>query len=89
MDPGDEVIIISPYWLSYPEQVKMAEGVPVYVKALEENDFQPTLEDLEKAVTPRTRAIIVNNPSNPCGNVFSRAALEEIALFAKNTTYIS
>lgn len=83
LDPGDEVIIISPYWLSYPEQVKMAEGVPVYVKALEENDFQPTLEDLEKAVTPRTRAIIVNNPSNPCGNVFSRAALEEIALFAK------
>lgn len=83
LDPGDEVIIISPYWLSYPEQVKMAGGVPVYVEALEENDFQPTLEDLEKAVTPRARAIIVNNPSNPCGNVFSRAALEEIALFAK------
>lgn len=83
LNPGDEVIIISPYWLTYPEQVKMAGGVPVFVQAREENDFQPDLADLEKAVSQHTRAMILNNPSNPCGNVYSRQALEEIAQFAK------
>ena len=83
LNPGDEVIIISPYWLTYPEQVKMAGGVPVFVQAREENDFQPELADLERAVSDHTRAIILNNPSNPCGNVYSRQALEEIAQFAK------
>lgn len=83
LNSGDEVIIISPYWLTYPEQVKMAGGVPVFVQAKEENDFEPALADLEKAVSERTRAIIVNNPSNPCGNLYSRHSLEEIAGFAK------
>ena len=83
LDPGDEVIIISPYWVTYPELVKMASGTPVIVEAKEEDHFQPDISKIEEAVTERTRAIIVNNPSNPCGNVYSRESLEEIAQIAQ------
>ena len=83
LDPGDEVIIISPYWVTYPELVKMASGTPVIVEAMEEDDFQPDISKIEEAVTERTRAIIVNNPSNPCGNVYSRDNLEKIAQIAQ------
>lgn len=65
LDPGDEVIIIAPYWLTYPELVKIADGVPVYVTGREDDDFQPALEDIEAAVTDRTEAGYVNSPSNP------------------------
>ncbi len=83
LDPGDEVIIISPYWVTYPELVKMASGVPVIVDAKEENAFQPDICSIEAAITSKTRAIIVNNPSNPCGNVYTRKTLEEIAQLAR------
>ncbi len=83
LNPGDEVIIIAPYWLTYPELVKMADGIPVYVDALEENNFEPARADIEAAVTPKTKAIIVNNPSNPCGCVYSQGTLEQIADIAK------
>lgn len=83
LNPGDEVIIVAPYWLTYPELVKMADGVPVYVDALEQNNFEPTRADIEAAVTPKTKAIIVNNPSNPCGCVYSQSTLEQIADIAK------
>jgi len=83
LDPGDEVLIISPYWVTYPELVKMANGVPVIVEAKEEDDFQPNIQALEAAVTPNTRAIIINNPSNPCGNVYSKEVLTDIAELAK------
>ena len=83
LDPGDEVIIIAPYWLTYPELVKIADGVPVYVTGREEDDFQPALGDIEAAVSDRTRAVIVNSPSNPCGCVYKTGTLKGIAEIAK------
>ncbi len=83
LDPGDEVIIFSPYWLTYPELVKMADGVPVYVQTRPENDFSPLEEDIREKITDRTQAILINNPSNPCGNVYSRETLAMIAEIAR------
>lgn len=89
LNPGDEVIIISPYWLTYPELVKMADGVPVYVEAKEENNFKATVEEIEAAVTDKTKALILNSPSNPCGCVYTADALEKIgALAVKHDFYI-
>ncbi len=78
-DPGDEVIIPAPYWVSYPEMVKLADGVPVFVYADESTDFVPTIDAIREKVTARTRAIVVNSPCNPTGAVFPRQRLEEIA----------
>ncbi|MEA5003043.1 MAG: pyridoxal phosphate-dependent aminotransferase [Christensenella sp.] len=83
LNPGDEVIVITPYWLTYPELIKMADGVPVYVGAHECNNFEPLAKDIEAAVTQKTKAIIVNNPSNPCGCIYSQKTLEDIAAVAK------
>lgn len=83
LNPGDEVLIIAPYWLSYSELVKMADGIPVIVNAAEENHFMPRVSDLEAAVTEKTKAIIINSPSNPTGAVYSKALLEEIAAFCQ------
>ncbi len=83
LNPGDEVIIIAPYWLTYPELVKMADGVPVYVEAKESNNFEPLAQDIEAAVTDKTKAIIVNNPSNPCGCIYSQKTIEDIAAIAQ------
>ncbi|MEF9989951.1 MAG: pyridoxal phosphate-dependent aminotransferase [Christensenellaceae bacterium] len=83
LNPEDEVIIIQPYWLTYPELVKMAYGVPVYVDAPESNNFEPHACDIEAAITSKTKAIIVNNPSNPCGCIYSEKTLREIAQIAK------
>ena len=67
LNPGDEVIIPSPYWLSYPELVKMAGGVPVFVQTKAENSFKITAEELEQAITDKTKAFVLNNPNNPTG----------------------
>ena len=83
LNPGDEVLIIAPYWLSYSELVKMADGIPVIVHAAEENGFIPEMSALEAAVTENTKAIIVNSPSNPTGAVYSRELLTEIAAFCE------
>ncbi|MGI6152578.1 MAG: pyridoxal phosphate-dependent aminotransferase [Christensenellaceae bacterium] len=83
LNPGDEVMIVSPYWLTYPELVKMADGVPVFVQAREENGFVPTEQDIRAAVTEKTKAIIVNSPSNPCGCIYDAEALKRIARIAK------
>jgi len=83
LNPGDEVLIIAPYWLSYSEHVKMADGVPVIINASEENGFMPELADLEAAVTEKTKAIIINSPSNPTGAVYSKELLTEIAAFCE------
>ncbi len=83
LNPGDEVIVIAPYWLTYPELIKMADGVPVYVEAQECHNFEPLAKDIEAAVTSKTKAIIVNNPSNPCGCIYSQKTLEDIAAIAK------
>ncbi len=83
LNEGDEVIIPTPYWVSYPEQVKLADGVPVYVEGKESNDFKITPEQLETAITDKTKAVIINSPSNPTGMLYSAdelKALGEIAV---------
>lgn len=81
-NPGDEVIIPVPYWVSYPELVKIADAKPVFVETSEENGFKYTLESLNKAVTDRTKAIILNSPNNPTGTIYTKEELEMIAEFA-------
>ena len=76
---GDECIIPSPYWVSYPEIIGMADGIPVYLDTDEENGFRITAESLRSAVTYKTRALMLNNPSNPTGSTYSREDLQEIA----------
>jgi aspartate aminotransferase len=78
-DPGDEVLVPSPYWVSYPEMVRIAGAVPVIVKTSKERDFKITAELLRESITPRTKALILNSPSNPTGAVYSREELAEIA----------
>lgn len=82
LNEGDECIIPSPFWLTYPELVKMAQGVPVFVQGAEENGFKPTIEQFKAAITEKTKAIILNSPSNPCGGVYSKEELEAIAEMA-------
>jgi aspartate aminotransferase len=79
VNPGDEVIILAPYWVSYYDQVKLAGGVPVIVNTTLENDFKVTPTDLEAAITPKTKLIIFNSPSNPTGMVYTREEMEGIA----------
>jgi aspartate aminotransferase len=79
IDPGDEVIIFAPYWVSYSEQVKMAEGVPVVISGDLENDFKVTAEQFRKAITPKTKALIFSSPCNPTGSVFTGEELKAIA----------
>ncbi|MCR4718867.1 MAG: pyridoxal phosphate-dependent aminotransferase [Firmicutes bacterium] len=89
LNAGDEVLIPAPYWVSYPEMVKLADGVPVEVKTTEENNFKASVEDFERALTPKTKAIVLNSPSNPTGMVYSEAELRAIADFAvKNDLYV-
>ena len=80
VSPGEEVIIPAPYWVSYPQMVLMADGKPVFVKAKIEQDFKITPEQLEAAITPKTRAIILCSPSNPTGSVYSKEELEALAV---------
>jgi aspartate aminotransferase len=78
IDEGDEVIIPIPYWVSYPEQVKLAGGVPVYVEGKEENQFKITAEDLKTSITKQTKALILNSPSNPTGSLYTADELKAI-----------
>lgn len=82
LNPGDEVIIPTPFWVSYPEMVKLADGVPVMVEATEESDFKVSVPALEKALTAKTRALVLNSPSNPTGMVYTKDELQKIADFA-------
>jgi len=79
---GDEVIIPTPYWLSYPEMVRIAGAEPVFVQTSEENGWKLTPEDFENAMTPRTKMIILNSPGNPTGTVYSKEELEALAAVA-------
>ena len=76
VNPGDEVIIPAPYWVSYPQMVLLAEGTPVFVQATFEQDFKITPEQLEQTITPKTKALILCSPSNPTGSVYSKEELE-------------
>ncbi len=78
VNPGDEVIIPAPYWVSYPQMVLLAEGTPVSIPTTIEQDFKVTPQQLEQAITPHTRAIILCSPSNPTGSVYSAAELEAL-----------
>lgn len=83
LNENDEVIIPAPYWVSYPEQVKLAGGVPVYVEGFENNDYKITPEQLGKSITEKTKAVILNSPSNPTGMIYSKSeliALGEVCL---------
>ena len=82
LNDGDEVIIPTPYWTSYPEAVKLAGGVPVEVFAGADRNFEPSLEDLEAARTERTKAIIVNTPNNPTGAVWNPETVKAIGEWA-------
>jgi aspartate aminotransferase len=78
VNPGDEVLIPAPYWASYPDMVLLSGGTPVVVQALAENDFKISAEDLEKAITPRTKWLIFNSPSNPTGAAYSAEDLKAL-----------
>src|SRR5690625_1386547 len=78
LNQGDEVIIPTPYWVSYPEHVKLAGGKPTFVDSLEENNFKMTKEQLEDAITSRTKAVIINSPSNPTGMMYSKDELAQL-----------
>ncbi len=78
-DAGDEVLIPAPYWVSYPEMVKIAGATPQYIQTTQETAFKVTPQQLKAAITPRTRLLILNSPSNPTGSVYSRRELEAIA----------
>ncbi len=82
LDPGDEVIIPAPYWVSFPEQVKLCDATPVIVQTKESQGFRLNREILEPAVTPRTKIVVLNSPSNPTGAALSRTELEGVAALA-------
>src|SRR5258707_5977666 len=79
LNPGDEVIIFSPFWVSYDALVRLTEATPVLVKGTLENDFKVTAQQVEQAITPKTKAIIFSSPCNPTGSVFFKKELEAIA----------
>lgn len=81
LNDGDEVIIPTPYWVSYPDQVKLANGKPIYVPCAEENAFKITKKQLEEAVTAKTKLLILNSPNNPSGTIYSKEELREIGEF--------
>lgn len=91
LNEGDEVIIPTPYWVSYPEQVKLAGGVPVYVDGLESHQFKITPEQLGSVISERTRAVIINSPSNPTGVIYSAEELQELGRLCleKNIVIVS
>lgn len=92
VSPGDEVIIPAPYWVSYPQMVLMADGKPIFVEATIEQNFKLTPEQLEQAITPQTKALILCSPSNPTGSVYSQTELEALAAVLRrheNVTIIS
>ncbi|MCS6858771.1 MAG: pyridoxal phosphate-dependent aminotransferase [Abditibacteriales bacterium] len=92
LNPGDEVIIPAPYWVSYPDQVLLADGKPVFIIGTEAQGFKITAEQLAAAITPRTRAVVINSPSNPAGAVYTLQelrALAEVVLQHKDVYVIS
>jgi len=79
LNPGDEVVIPAPYWVSYPDMVIVAEGVPVFIETSAATRFKITAEQLEAAITPKTKLVVLNSPSNPSGMAYTKAELESLA----------
>lgn len=89
LNPGDEVIIPAPYWLSYPEMVKLSDGVPVFVMGKKENGYKVTARQIEAAVTNKTKALVINTPCNPTGMVYNEEELRAIAdIVVKHDIYV-
>ncbi|MCF6270254.1 MAG: pyridoxal phosphate-dependent aminotransferase [Melioribacteraceae bacterium] len=89
IDVGEEVIIPAPYWVTYPALVKIVDGIPVYIDTTSESDFKITPEQLKAAITDKTRALILCNPSNPTGSVYSKSELEAIGkIVLENDLYV-
>ncbi|WPU64399.1 pyridoxal phosphate-dependent aminotransferase [Peredibacter starrii] len=88
IDPGDEVILLAPYWVSYPEMIKFWGGVPMVVKSNVFDAFVPAIEDIRKIISPRTKAIIVNSPNNPSGVHYSESWMREFAELLKENPHI-
>ena len=90
-DEGDEVIVPAPYWVSYPPMIELADATPVIIETKERNDFKVTPGDLGKAITPKTKGVIINSPSNPAGGAYTKGDLEAIAerVVSKNIFVIS
>lgn len=88
IEKGDEVIIPSPYWVTYPEQVKYSGGVPVFIQTDESTDFKITPEQLKKAITPKTKILMINTPSNPTGSVYLKEELVAIGEVLKGTEIV-
>ncbi|RXM88385.1 aspartate aminotransferase, partial [Clostridium tetani] len=88
LNPGDEVLISAPYWVSYPELVKLADGVPVFVDCKKENDYKYSIDELEKRVSSKTKAIIISSPNNPTGSIYYEEELRDIAEFCKKHNLI-
>ena len=89
INPGDEVIIPAPFWLSYPEVVKLSDGVPVFINAVKEQNYKLTAKQIEAYITDKTKALILNSPSNPTGMIHSREELEAIAdVVVRNDIYV-
>jgi aspartate aminotransferase len=88
LNPGDEVVIPAPYWLSYPEMVALAEGKPVIVATTPESGFKMTPEDLEKAITPKTKWVVLNSPSNPTGSCYTTAELKALGEVIKKHPHV-
>lgn len=85
INPGDEIILTKPYWVSYLELIKLAEGVPVFIETGIETDFKPSMKQIEDAITPKTKMFIFSSPCNPTGSVYTKEELSAMAdLFAKH-----
>ena len=83
-NPGDDVLVPKPYWVSYPEMIKLVNANPIFINTKKENSFKVTKQNLESNVTPNTRLLILNNPSNPTGSVYSKKELSDIVDFCLN-----
>ncbi|MBE6068199.1 MAG: pyridoxal phosphate-dependent aminotransferase [Clostridium lundense] len=83
LNPGDEVLIATPYWVSYPELIKLSDGVPVFVKTSKEDSYKYDIESLKQYITDKAKAIIINSPNNPTGSIYTKEELIKLAEFAK------
>lgn len=88
LNPGDEVLISIPYWVSYPELVKLADGIPAFVNCKKENYYKYSIDELEKKVSNKTKAIVISSPNNPTGSIYSKEELIDIAEFCKKHNLI-